>query len=116
MKPISYRERLANDEAKRAAGVAECLKDYSDDALRAELRRRGEVKERERPKRFCDSCVHFNAFKGSIYAEIPRDWPMCKLGHPTQFMCPVLWAPYCEDWGFYRTGCKDFKKAPDARE
>jgi hypothetical protein len=107
-------EAMLEMASRRMVNVAEALKDFTDDDLRHELQRRRCVTKRERPRRFCDDCVHFNVWTGGLCREVPKDWPPCKLGHVCKFMCPEVWAPYSENWGFFRVGCKDYKRADES--
>ena len=77
------------------------LKDYTDAELLAEVARRRKERERTKPTKWCDECVHFagGIGDGKVLAN------PCSKDHQMLFLMPDSATDV--EWGYYKRWCHD---------
>lgn len=90
----------------RATTAPRPLAGYSDEELMDELSSRMHERREREALRWCDRCAHFQSWDapGRAHLPMPEKFNPCTKGHKMSFQTP---AEYDDEWGFYRTHCRD---------
>ena len=77
------------------------LRDCTDAELLAEVTRRRHERERTKPTKWCDQCMHFSGATGDGKTLANP----CAKGHKMLFLMPD--SPTDAEWGYYARWCHD---------
>lgn len=79
---------------------------YTTEQLIEELARRANQRETKKPRAWCEDCKRFVPWNDgpTPHLPMPEKYNACSAGHEMKFVAPE---GYGDDYGFYRTVCKD---------